>query len=346
MKQPFFSIVMPAYNAENSIQRTIKSILNQNFQDFELIIVNDGSIDSTEKIVESYTEIDSRIKILTIKNGGPGNARNIGIQLSTGHYLYMMDSDDELPQNTLRIYETILKETNSDLIVSSYQLNVMDKGKIVERKIVKAEDQSFQSNTKFLENLYPLMNKQLMYVIWNKVYRLDIIKKYKINFPPYSSCEDRIFNIRYYQYINKIKIISDILYSYSFEGRYSLTNKFLLNKFDTFVEFYVELKKLTLHNIEGTSALFLKGVMSCIIPLHSPECPLAFRQKLKYINDILYHRDVIEATAIASENSLTRKLLNTLFSSRSKILIYIASKAMYIVSHTSPKVIEKLKGNF
>lgn len=346
MRQPYFSIIMPAYNAAKSIEQTVNSILMQEYADFELIIVNDGSTDATEQVVQNLTHTDSRISLKTIPNGGPGNARNIGIQQATGQYLYLMDADDGLPEGALQTYATILEESSPDLIVSSYALNVMDKGEVAETREVIAENQLIESNEAFLEHLYPLMNQQLMYVIWNKVYRLDIIQQNQIQFPPYSSCEDRLFNIRYYQHVEKVRVVSDVLYRYSFEGRHSLTNKFLMNKFDTFVEFYIELKKLTLNHLDGSSALFLKGVMSCIIPVHSPECPFTFKQKLSYIKTILHHPEVIQATKLSSKEGLMRRAMSLLFQSKSKGLVYIASRLMYIVSNASPKVIEKLKGNF
>lgn len=346
MSQPFFSIVMPAYNAEASIANTIESILLQDWEDFELIIVNDGSNDSTEKILDSYAIKDNRIKAIKINNGGPGNARNIGIQNASGQYLYLMDSDDGLPKGALKKYVDTIKSDKPDLIVSSYQLNVMDHNEVVQRKTVAASEKLFTSNEEFLKELYPLMNKQLMYVIWNKVYRMDIVKKNKVHFPPYSSCEDRLFNIAYFHHVEKVKIISDSLYHYSFEGRDSLTNKFLENKFNTFVEFYISLRNLTKYNLEGTSALFLKGVMSCIIPIHSSDCHYSLNEKKAYINGIVNHVEVKKAVGIASNNSLMRKVLNILFSSRNVTFVYVVSKLMYWVSNTSPKLIERLKGSF
>ena len=185
-QQPFFSIVMPAYNCENTIGDTIKSIQSQQFENYELIIVNDGSTDGTEEVVNDFAKEDSRITILTIANNGPGNARNKGISIAIGKYLYLMDSDDTLPQETLIVYFKVLDRREPDLIVSSYQLNVLDKEETVDTRIVFAGNNWISSNEEFLTNLFPLMEKQLMYVIWNKVYRMDIIKNFNIEFPPVS----------------------------------------------------------------------------------------------------------------------------------------------------------------
>lgn len=347
MQSPYFSLVMPAYNCDNTISTTIKSIQEQTFQDFELIIVNDGSTDNTEDLIKKHLAEDKRIHLITTENNGPGSARNIGITKASGKYLYFLDADDSLPRETLQFFVEIIKDDTVDLVVSSYKLIVMDKGNSVEEKIVGVnQDQLIASNENFMREIYPLMEKQLLYVIWNKVYKLDIVKSNQIKFPSYKSCEDRLFNIQYFHYVNKVFLTKEVTYHYSFEGKRSLTNKFLPNKFETFEEFYLELLKLTTENIEGSSALFIKGVMSCIIPFHSQECSYSYREKIKEIKNILNNKTVEYAVKYSSTDSIMRKLFKLLFRSKSAYLNYYATKFMFHISNLSPKTIEKLKGNF
>lgn len=345
-KTPLFSVVMPAYNCENTVGITIESVLNQSFSDFELIVVNDGSIDKTEQILENYRKKDSRIKFKTIQNGGPGNARNKGIELTSGSYLLFIDSDDLMKDDTLKTYANYLKDENTDLIISSYNMNVLDGEEVLDTRKVEAPNQKINNHEEFLDNVYFLMNQQLMYVVWNKVYKLDIIKKYDIQFPPYNSCEDRLFNIRYFNHVKTCKVVMDVLYDYSFDGKNSLTNKYFDNKFDTFVEFYRELLSLTKKNKRGFSALFLKGVMSCIIPLHSNSCPLSYQEKLAYTKRIVNFPDVQKAVDESLEDTKMRKIMKRLFKTKSVAVNYTASKIMYMVSMTSPKTIEKFKRKF
>lgn len=346
MARPFFSIVMPAYNCEQTIGVTIESLRHQQWTDFECIIVNDGSTDETLSVIESFAEKDSRFKVITKENGGPGSARNLGIDLATGQYLYLMDSDDALPDSTLQTYALNLKNNDPDLIVSSYQLNVKDGNEQVDERIVQTKDAWINTHEEFLESLHGLMEQQLMYVIWNKVYKLDLVKSKNIKFPHYSSCEDRLFNLQYYRHVKTCQVLSDVLYHYSFDGRNSLTNKFLKNKFETFEEFYRTLLDLTDRNISVSSALFLKGTMSCIIPFHSNECPYTFKEKKAEIREILNHPSVVKAAKASAVNSMMRKIMAYLFRSKSVPLNFAASYIMYRVSHLSPKLIEKLKGNF
>lgn len=346
MSRPFFSIVMPAYNCEHTIIDTLESVVNQEWSDFECLIVNDGSTDRTQQVIEDYIQSDSRFKIINKENGGPGSARNKGIEESKGRYLFLTDSDDALPKATLKKYALHLNKDNPDLIVSSYQMNVMDENEVADVRTVQVKDFWISNHEQFLNNLHGLMEKQLMYVIWNKVYKLDIIKEQSIRFPHYSSCEDRLFNLQYYHFVQTCQVLSDVLYAYSFDGKNSLTNKYLPNKFETFEEFYTKLLKLTEKNSSTASALFLKGTMSCIIPFHSEECPHSFFKKRSEIKRILNHPSVKKAARDSSTDSVIRKIMAMLFKSRSVTLNYLASLMMYQTSQLSPKLIEKLKGNF
>lgn len=345
-KNPLFSIVMPAYNCQDTVGETIKSVLSQSVSDFELIIINDGSTDSTEQVLEQYQQKDERVKFTTIPNGGPGNARNKGIELAGGNYLLFIDSDDIMRNGTLKTYAEHIEEDAPDLIVASYNMRVLDGKEVVDTRVVVAPNNLLETHEEFLNQVYPLMNKQLMYVVWNKLYKLSIVKEHGIQFPPYKSCEDRLFNIRYFNHVQTCKVVDDVLYDYSFDGKNSLTNKYFDNKFDTFVEFYRELLSLTKKNRRGSSALFLKGVMSCIIPLHSDSCPLSYRDKLEYIKHILQSPDVIQAAEESLTDTKIRKIMKTLFKSKSVQLNFNASKMMYRVSTTSPKTIEKFKRKF
>lgn len=343
---PFFSIVMPVYNSENSVSKTIDSVLKQDFKNFEFIIVNDGSTDKTLSILKGYSNMDQRILVKTIKNSGPGTARNSGLEEATGKYLFLLDADDQLANDTLSSYHTYLEKGYYDLIISSYLLQVMDRDTLLSEKKVGAAYQELNNHELFLDNIYSLMNKQLMYVVWNKVYKLSIINENNIRFRNYSSCEDRLFNIDYFHYVENCLVTDKIMYQYSFDGKKSLTNKFLMNKFDTFVEFRRSLLTLTQKNKQGTEALFLKGVMSCIIPVHSKDCSLSFKEKMNYIKNILNSQDVIEASNDSLADSLIRKITKLLFKSKLTLLNYFSSMMMYYLSILSPKMIEKIKQKF
>ncbi|GEQ32287.1 glycosyl transferase [Marinilactibacillus psychrotolerans] len=345
MKKPFFSIVIPVYNAEKTIIATLESLNVQTFNNFEVILVNDGSVDESKEIINSFITDKPHFCIINTKNGGPGSARNIGIDHSNGEYLIFADADDILKNNTLQERYNLLQQSQPDLLITSYSIKILDDGDIVSEKTTSVSDNVYEDNESFIDSLFSLMEKQLMYVVWNKVYRLDIVKKQHIRFPNYKSCEDRLFNLAFFDQVQKVVTTETVLYDYFFEGKQSLTNKFFDNKFSTFVEFYLACIKLAPKDIDGFSALFLKGVLSSIIPVHSINGK-SFKEKNNYIKNILHNEYVVQAAKTSKKNTLIRKVLAFAFNMRSSLVMYLLSYILYSVSNLSPKMIEKLKGNF
>jgi|SRR5699024_8511258 len=115
------SIIMPAYNSEKHIKSTIKSILNQTHATFELIIINDGSRDGTEKIVKEYQKQDERIKYYSIENSGSAVARNVGLKHVTGDYIGFVDSDDLIDQYMYEVLLNHATDNNVDIVGASYE---------------------------------------------------------------------------------------------------------------------------------------------------------------------------------------------------------------------------------
>src|SRR5690554_5639650 len=112
-----FSILIPAYNAENFIAESILSVMNQTYPNWEMIIVNDGSTDNTLDILREYETIDKRIKVINQENKGPLLAREAGIDISTGDYLMFLDADDYYELNTLELVNEEIKMNNPDLLL-------------------------------------------------------------------------------------------------------------------------------------------------------------------------------------------------------------------------------------
>ena len=117
----FFSVIVPVYRVEKYLPACIESVLGQTFGDFELILVDDGSPDSCGEICEAYRQKDNRIKVIHKPNGGLASARRAGIRIAEGDYVFNLDSDDLIENDTLECAHNIIKDTNCEMVSFSYR---------------------------------------------------------------------------------------------------------------------------------------------------------------------------------------------------------------------------------
>lgn len=132
--KPLLSIIIPVYNAHNTLNRCLDSVINQDYQKLQIITINDGSTDNSLDILNEYKEKDSRIIVISQKNGGMGNAINTGIRIIDGEYYTYLDSDDELIPNALnKIMEEVIKHPKVEIIGFSYEMIKNNKAKTIIR---------------------------------------------------------------------------------------------------------------------------------------------------------------------------------------------------------------------
>lgn len=137
---PLVSVILPAYNAEKYITESVLSILNQSYNNLELIIVNDGSVDNTEKLVLELAQFDERIKLISTKNQGVASALNVGISISNGSYIARMDSDDIALESRIETQVSFLMQNPSVGIVGSLASIIDENGS--DLKIISCKPKS------------------------------------------------------------------------------------------------------------------------------------------------------------------------------------------------------------
>lgn len=196
---PLVSVVVPIYNSEKYIQRCINSITNQTYTNIEIILIDDGSIDSTSYILEQSASRDNRIKVISKKNEGVANTRNLGIRLANGKYIMFIDNDDYIPEIYVQTYVEAIEKQNLDLVIGGYQrVNI-------------------HGNCLFSD--YPRDSNWGKYIIlapWAKIYRVKLIKDNSIEFLDYPIGEDVYFNLQIFDKTEKIAAINDISYKWFF----------------------------------------------------------------------------------------------------------------------------------
>lgn len=205
LKEKKISIIVPVYNAELYLKECVESIINQNYHNIELILINDGSKDNSEKICINYANKDKRIKYIYQNNSGVSSARNAGLEIASGEYILFVDSDDFLEKNAI---SKLLKNiTDVDLLCFGYNEVYIDKSIKVcfEKKI---------NNCKEIEEKILLDNK-IGGFLWNKIFKSKIIKNNNLKFnKEIHFCEDLLFVTEYIKYCKKTKYQNECLYNY------------------------------------------------------------------------------------------------------------------------------------
>ena len=205
------SIIVPVYNGRKYIRTCLDSILNQTYKNIELIIINDGSTDETDKICKEYEIKDDRIKYLYKKNEGVSIARNLGISQCTGSYILFVDCDDFLPLDSIYYFANNLIN-KCDIIIGSYSYIRFNK---LSKKIV-FEDACL-NYSEFVNDFFKY--KTAVSKLWGNLYKSEIIKNHQILFSPdLTYGEDCCFNLDYIKYAKYIQVSNNVVYNYRLGG--------------------------------------------------------------------------------------------------------------------------------
>ena len=208
---PTVSIIIPVYNAEKTIGRCIDSILNQDYTDFELLLVNDGSADDSGAICDAYAARDSRIRVFHQANSGVSASRNLALDQAQGMYLQFLDSDDWITTDATGSLVQAMEDGPCDMVVSDFYRVVGDrvsqKGDIEEDGILSREEYAAHMMENPADFYYG--------VLWNKLYRRSIVEKHHLRMNPQISwCEDFMFNLEYIRHAEHFRAIQIPIYYY------------------------------------------------------------------------------------------------------------------------------------
>lgn len=241
------TIIVPVYNVEKYLKECIDSLINQTYQNLEIILIDDGSKDKSGKICDKYTDLDNRIKVIHKQNEGLGYARNTGLKYAKGKYVTFIDSDDKADEDLIEKLQKGIHDTNSDTCIGGFK-RITEHGIITYKE--KYEEAIFDGsdvyNELFARMLGSAPNKHdaIRMSVWNVLYSMDIIKEYKIEFPSERVfiSEDIIWDSEYYKYSNRTVVIDSIAYNYRITPG-SLTKKYKPDMLEKICFLYKEMNK-------------------------------------------------------------------------------------------------------
>lgn len=190
MENPLISVIVPIYNVEKYLERCVNSIINQTYQNLEIILVDDGSPDNCGKICDEYAKIDSRIKVIHKENEGQSKARNDGLDIASGKYITFVDSDDWLELDTYNWFVTAIKD--NDIAICGHR-TVSKECEIV----VDIFEDKFLDNEALWEEVLGKLNN----AVWNKLFKAELLKDIRFSTEILHG-EDLFFTL---EYIKKCK---------------------------------------------------------------------------------------------------------------------------------------------
>lgn len=322
MSTPKISIILPCYNVEKYLAKSIQSVLDQTYTDFELLVIIDGSPDKSKSIAESFT--DCRITVFEKENGGLSDARNYGLQRAKGEFVYFMDSDDWIEPNLLEDNIKIVEDENLNFVVFGYiQDNEDMQGNVKSSKHFCSNVEEYIKEKKNLK----IDSHQLgiMGYAWNKIYRKSFLDQHKFTFQKgISLVEDILFNAPVYQVSDKIRFNQKAYYHYINRDVETLMKKFYSNAFELKLKKNIALEEFsTSWNVINkrellADSLFL-GLKYCILNL--VESDINSKLKSEYLMNMISHSRGTEMFQNYSPKALKDKVLLLLIRTRSIKLI-------------------------
>lgn len=208
----FFSIIIPVYNAEKYLCRCIESVLNQNYRNFELILVNDGSTDKSGDICLKYRRKDTRVIVIQKNNAGVSAARNDGVKLAQGDYIGFVDADDTIMQECLEQMNIVLQEYKYDCVCFGIN-KIFQKGDITIRTVQDTHSKMLLKNGEQVKkNIIGLFPNMAIASVCNKIYKKSCIKGHL--FIEMKTGEDFLFNLEVLEQMKSYAIVEKCFYNY------------------------------------------------------------------------------------------------------------------------------------
>lgn len=310
---PQVSVIVPVYKVEQTLSRCVDSILDQTFQDFELILIDDGSPDNCGSICDVYATQDNRVKVIHKENGGVSTARNFGISVSRGDFLCFIDSDDDVDSSFLssmiRLYEK-----DVDLVVCGY--NWVKDDNII--NYIKFSENKYDFLCR--DDIFELKEKIMISAPWCKLFKADIIKKNNILFDETLSLgEDIVFNFSYLNFANDITIVNECLYNYRVDNEASLLRKYRKDLLDNTIKMNSALYDIIItwdlseRNLQMFYDSVYWGLDDVLVNTFSKNNKDNFFSKLKYNRSLLKSKEFKSAVkAYSGKVKLVNRIVYTL----------------------------------
>jgi len=291
---PKISVIMPVYNSEQFLDMAVGSVLTQTFEDFELILVNDGSTDNSPALCNRYKEQDSRVVVIHQENGGICAARNAGLSAAHGEYICFIDNDDEYMPKLLEENYRLAKQHDADVVKFGYTVEETFSDGFAEHRQNAADRLVIIESVNKSEYYMEAWQSCAFNAIWNGMYSRVFLAENKLDFN--ENCrfgyEDWIFNCMLYTQINRMLLNPSVYYAYYQRDAHSTFKKYNDNQLEAcYLASEHEQKMLDEIGIQELLPLrkeeaLATNLVEMLKRLNNPACKLKTREKAQRLLDI------------------------------------------------------------
>lgn len=304
---PLISVIVPAYNVQRYIEKSVNCLINQEYKKIEIILVDDGSKDETGKKCDELKKIDDRIKVIHKKNGGLSSARNAGLEVATGDYIFFLDADDYIEKEYLNECVKELKNQRVDLLFTPYIREYHNKSI---RTSLFTEEKIIFDNPKAILKLQrrlfgPLNNEEKeptklnnFNTAWGKLYSRKIIKEIRFE-KEAGSAEDLWFNINIMLNVKKAEYFGRVFLHYnrtneeSIVSVFKVENIYAINHVQKLMFNFIKKNNLPENFFEALNNRIILNLFSKVLQLSNSE--LKYKNIKKYIVESVQSEEVINA---------------------------------------------------
>jgi glycosyltransferase involved in cell wall biosynthesis len=286
------SIIMPVYNSGECLHLAVDSILAQSFQNFELILVDDGSTDGSYDKCLRYAERDKRVLVVHKENGGVCSARNTALDVAKGEYIAFSDHDDEYLPGLLNDCYTMARDTDSDIVKFGRKWIISKEGKVIKKGSCRYDNKIY-SKDEIKKNFFELDRSGILECVWDGIYKHEMLKKNNIRFDESrkNGGEDLIFMLNVMSYVNKFATLPSTYYIHYILIGFSTSSKFNLSNFNLYTQ-HINAAFVTLNNLEiniedckkdFTCYLLKNYFIASTRFIGYSKSPLTYKEKIKKI---------------------------------------------------------------
>lgn len=322
------SVIIPIYNVEKYIDRGLTNFLKQTYQNFEILLVDDGSTDGSPALCEAWAARYDRIHVFHKENGGSGSARNFGIEKANGEYIYFFDIDDLADDTLLEYCVRTMDESDADMMVFSYRNKDVTTGQEYE---IVMDDICIKSNDELRNAYVDQFVMKMNGFPWNKMYRRSFLNEHHLRFEDLLIQQDEVFNLSIYPHVTKMVISSKVLYTYYIYNKGNTRSRFIPNRFDIYLTVNSQFRSLIEYWQLDDNRLndylykrFYNGVLQCMLfNITHLKCSWTKHEKYKQMQYIMNIPLTIQSFKWADKNEQSIEHILYRYSCRNQSLISI-----------------------